>query len=420
MIVSVICFFLLFFDYTASAKSVDITDSNTGTNSWWVYPLSVTSHLNEDITYVSFTDEEGYSGLMEQNLATGESKKVRLIKTGIDDHNAGAVELMDDGRLLYAVTGHNRWGYILIYISTNPYDISSWEKAIRIPMEGTATYAQLIKTKNGYQLFTRQRIPKSQSPDKIENWSWLVSSSSNGRDWSDFRTVIDGGATQYYLKAMPCTNSSRIRMVMYSNPNKKKTDIRLGFYNPTDQMIENAGFEELDYAEVNGSGVPFTKFNIIVSQGLGGTKHLNRLLDVAITPAKTTKIAFASFNSANNSTYRVATYNSVTEETTYKKVVTSGRAFYTRSKYFGGMVFDESDPDALLISRKVGSKWRIESWTLRNGKFSKRSELYRSSKPTIRPFVSRYGVNIHFATGDYNPLSYNENKMQIMSDFFLQ
>ena len=193
MIVSVICFFLLFFDYTASAKSVDITDSNTGTNSWWVYPLSVTSHLNEDITYVSFTDEEGYSGLMEQNLATGESKKVRLIKTGIDDHNAGAVELMDDGRLLYAVTGHNRWGYILIYISTNPYDISSWEKAIRIPMEGTATYAQLIKTKNGYQLFTRQRIPKSQSPDKIENWSWLVSSSSNGRDWSDFRTVIDGG-----------------------------------------------------------------------------------------------------------------------------------------------------------------------------------------------------------------------------------
>lgn len=125
--------------------------------------LSAVSDLGKKKIFTTYTTAEGYCGVMERNLQNGKVRRINLAKFAVDDHNAGAVELLEDGRILYIVTGHSEKKYLEIFISKKSGDISHWKKR-RLKTEGWVTYAQIVRTEKGYFLFTRERWN-----DKLEN-----------------------------------------------------------------------------------------------------------------------------------------------------------------------------------------------------------------------------------------------------------
>lgn len=174
----------------AEEKGVIYKDAS-GMNSWWCYPLSVTWEKKKIFT--TYTTAEGYCGVMERNLQNGKVRRINLAKFAVDDHNAGAVELLEDGRILYIVTGHSEKKYLEIFISKKPGDISHWKKR-RLKTEGCVTYAQIVRTEKGYFLFARERWnDKLENGKKESHWCWLVSFSRDGENWKDPCRLIDSG-----------------------------------------------------------------------------------------------------------------------------------------------------------------------------------------------------------------------------------
>lgn len=94
------------------------------------------------------------------------------------------------------------------------------------------TYAQIVRTEKGYFLFTRERWnDKLENGKKESHWCWLVSFSRDGENWKDPCRLIDSGKHQYYLKAVSCTDSTDIRLIMYAHPNLNSSAIRQAFFN---------------------------------------------------------------------------------------------------------------------------------------------------------------------------------------------
>ena len=417
----------LFLPYPVRAESINIVDTDTaytntaytntvytdtsGINSWWTYPLSVQYKGKANKTYTSYTTKDGYSGLIEKNNQTGKITRVNITYNGKDDHNAGAVEMLNDGRLLYATTGHCRDKFIKLYVSKNPENITAWDQPLLLPTKGKATYVQIIKTPKGFYLFTRLRNALDETADGRLHWTWAISFSENGRKWTPPRNIIDGGTKQYYLKAMACKDSDDIRLIVCSNPKANQSDMRLAFYNPFTRTVQDEDEQVLSTADNQTYGVFYSDIPIIVSKG---TAH-QRLLDVAYTNKDTTMIAYGKFTTSSNATYNYSIY-SKKELTTYN-LCKAGKAFYAKSNYIGGIAISENAPNILYISRNKGKMWYIEKWKLAGKKFKKVATIKKtSSKLLIRPFLTKYCTGkIHWSEGTYNENNYRKFNTEIKS-----
>ena len=388
----------------AGEKLNEIYTNSTGINSWWTYPLSIS---NGGKTYTSYTTNEGLSGIMVTDNLTGKVNRVNLANVeGIDDHNAGAVEFLPDGRILYAVTGHCKMNYITVFISKKPYDISGWKKK-KLRAEDNCTYVQIIKNNKGYFLFTRIRYKSVQKKDngRSVKWAWVVSQSKDGISWTAFRNIVHGYGNQYYIKAMAVKGSSLIRLVTYSNPNAKANDIRLCFYNPAKNQIQNESGKTLYKITKNGVGLPYNKSKIIVKKEKN--KSL-RLLDVAYTDKKKTVIVYGTFSGIEDGRYQYLKYTN--KESTTVTIVKSGKAFYFKSKYIGGVVFSEENPYIIYLSREKKGVWYIEKWKYNGNKFNKIKTIYKSKKKVaIRPFLDKYGIRyVNWSEGYYDVESFKK------------
>lgn len=394
----------------AESSNAAFTDTK-GINSWWVYPLSVRYKGKYDKTYTSYVGSDGYCGLISYNNRSGKRERVNIVKEKADDHNAGAVEVLPDGRILYITSGHNTRNYLKVFVSKNREMIREWEEPFLLHTPAKCTYIQLIKTKNGYYLFTRLRYSSAQIKNASKRYTWAVSFSRDGLNWSAFRNIINGGTNQYYIKAMACTDSSDIRLVMCSNPKESNSDIRVAFYSPGKQRITDVSGKVLYRVTSGGWGLSFKKADVAVEKEKGGT---NRLLDVGYTEKKKTVIAYASAQNSSNSTYKITEVKGKKKRTT--DVAESGKAFYTYSYYFGGVAISEKNPNVLYISRNTGKYWQIEQWK-RSGKKWKRVKILQKSrsKALLRPFLTKYAKGeINFSAGMYNPKEFKKYNTKIV------
>ena len=378
----------------AEEKGVIYKDAS-GMNSWWCYPLSVTWEKKKIFT--TYTTAEGYCGVMERNLQNGKVRRINLAKFAVDDHNAGAVELLEDGRILYIVTGHSEKKYLEIFISKKSGDISHWKKR-RLKTEGWVTYAQIVRTEKGYFLFTRERWnDKLENGKKESHWCWLVSFSRDGENWKDPCRLIDSGKHQYYLKAVPCTDSTDIRLIMYAHPNLNSSAIRQAFFNIDTWEVSSTKGKVLGKAEAGGTGVD----NKTVPKILERNQRRRRILDVGKTEKEQAWISFAEFDDETNVKYKVGVYSKKTKNMNLYDVTMSGEAFYARSRYFGGMCFDTENPRTLYLSRKEGDFWYIEKWHYEKKQYVFKRVIKKSRKNLIRPFAAEYGGKLQWIEGTY-------------------
>lgn len=383
-----------------------VYSDNQGINSWWVYPLSVRYKGKSDKTYTSYVDSDGSCGLISYDNTNGNQRKVKIAREKADDHNAGAVEVLRDGRLIYITSGHNSRSYLKLYVSKEPESIRDWEEPVMLKTPAKCTYIQLVKNDKGYFLFTRLRYSWKQLSDgQSRRFTWAVSYSRDGLRWSDFRNVIDGGTVQYYVKAMPCTDSDDIRLVMSSYPRNSNTDLRVAFYNPNRKTVTDQQNKNLYRLKSKGWGLSFKKADVAVKKEKGSR---NRLLDVGFTERKRTVIAYASGSDASDADYRVTEVKGKKKQTA--TLTNSGSAFYRPSWYFGGMAFSSKKANVLYLSRKVGRYWQIEQWKKKKTGWKRAKVVMKSrNRVLIRPFTTKNGPGyVSFSYGVYNDRKFND------------
>jgi len=358
-------------------------------SSWWMFPLAKRFINQEDQTYIGYTDSNGFSGIISINNSTGEIIKKRLIKREQpDDHNAVAIVVLDNRKIMVAYTAHNTEAEIHIQISSKPENIENFETGTIIKTSQPVSYVQLFKVNNRFWLFFRSGT---------KSWSYI--SSTDGIQWTEPVKIIQADM-QYYLEVVEITDSDLLRLIMYSHPNEKDPNIRMGFFDTASSQIKLS-----DGTILGTSNIDNNLFPVIVP--VEDNKKY-RLLDVAKTGLDTTIIAFSEFSNAYDSKYKIAYVNAGTLSVI--PIVDAGNPFYTASIYVGGMVFGY-DPNTVYLSREEDGNWYIEEWkTLDQGSFSLSKLIYQSdnNNVAIRPILEEDGDKLIWQEGYYNPKSYSD------------
>jgi hypothetical protein len=366
--------------------------------SWWTYPIvRHYAHLR-DKTYIGYTDSEGFSGVVSIDNVSGQIVKTRLYKNNsADDHNAVAVDVLPDGRIIAAYSGgHIKTTKMYVRISSKPENIEEFEDPVVIEAGKATTYAQLIQKSGKIYLFFR-------SGREAES-SWSYSVSMDGQTWSEPVEIVAGGM-QYYVKVMDTTDSNMLRLVMVSNPNAGDTNIRLGFFD-----TDTAELKRADGTVLGTTAVSKDLFPVIIANEDG--KNI-RLLDVAVTDSARTVVAYAIFSDASDAEYRVGYYEN---KLVSVPVAAAGEAFYTKSVYLGGMVFG-LDEHTIYLSRQDAGRWLVEAYRTDDEKvFQLTRSIYQSELGlvAIRPSFAVGGSQLIWQEGDYNPESYSDFQTDLM------
>lgn len=346
-------------------------------SSWWVYPLAKHYQGVYSKTYLGYTDSVGFSGVISIDDG-GNVVKKRLKKRDIDDHNPVAVDIMPDGRIITAYsTGHNIDQLMRVRISKRKENIEDFEEEILIKAPYYTCYAQLFYLNGKWFLFFR-----------VKNQYWYYSTSEDGRNWTDSVGLIDGD-NQYYVKFQKMSDSTNLRMVMYSNPNTGDTNIREGVFNTSTLKCEKADGTALGDGIVNKSNFP-----IIIARE---EDKNNRILDVAITAQMDTKIIFAKFETSANGEYCVY------ENGNQTVLSTTGLAFYTPSAYFNGAIF--MDENTVILSEGLEGRDYIREFKSVDGMWSKTRDLY-DDKLAIRPVKIEGADKVVVQVGEYNIVNF--------------
>lgn len=358
-------------------------NKKNGGYSWWTYPqVSRPTGLETDKTYFTFVNREKQTVIASLNNLTGEYEDFPLM-TGhtADEHNTGAIQVDNGGRILVAYALHGDEQAIRVRRSVHPASLREFEDPINVPTSGTATYAQFYKTTDGkYYLFYRTDLTQ-----------WCYRKSSDGVNWGA-ETIFIKAPVQYYLRAVP--DGTYIRLYLYGHP-YASTDksIRYGTL-LADGTITTFGGVQLSDG-VTGLPLNPTAFGVLTDNNDGKI----RLFDGT---SKAAGVAYATFKNNDASEYFVSYYESGTVTT--GKVCDGGKS-YDPNYYFGGMFFDPENNKRVYVAREKNGAWFVEVYETIDKKNWFRTSLIDSSsnKVLYRPFVAdRGGGSVIYNKGVYN------------------
>jgi hypothetical protein len=358
-------------------------------SSWWIHPLAKRHVDLQDKTYLGYTDSQGYSGVASIDNRTGQIIKTRLMRnSSADDHNAAAVDILPDGRIIAAYAGgHNTSTTMAIRISTRRENIEEFGEEILIETGKHVSYAQLYQKNNRYWLFFR-----------LDKTNWAYASSADGSFW-DAPVEIITSDVQYYVKIADTSDDSLLRLVMYSHPNVGDTNIRLGFFDTQTREVKLA-----DGTVLGTQGVSKDLFPIILP--VEENKN-NRLLDVAVTDPGLTVMAYAEFTDSSDAAYKIAYFQ---DSLKIASLINAGQSFYEYSVYVGGVAFGYN-PDTVFLSREEDGIWYIEKWQTSDQTLFVKTEFIHQSalgQVAIRPILELEGDKLIWQEGYYNPDSYSD------------
>lgn len=258
--------------------------------SWWTYPQVISFKRIRDKIYWGYTTTDGFIGVAEYNVDTNETIKNHLRKSNqIDDHNAAAIYIYDDGTILAAYSsGHNEDNYVRVRVSDVAESVERFGTEKLLVSAGLTSYAQLIYYDNKLYLFYRSGIT---------NWAYRYTA-DKGNTWSD-ETILITSDIQYYCKFTPTTTEGVIRVCMYSNPSLSDAKIRQAFLHlDTGELYNSDNETVLGTSEIS-------KNDVTVLIPIDSNYTTQRLLDVAISDIGRPLILYAPFSTGNDSTYRI-------------------------------------------------------------------------------------------------------------------
>jgi hypothetical protein len=268
------------------------SENNNMAWSWWIYPQVVSFKRVRNMVYWGFTTSDGWKGIASYDIDSTEIKKNYLSKNNVDDHNALAVHVYDDGTVLVAYsTGHNEDRFVRVRRSTARESIDVFGNEVLLESQGSTCYAQIIYYNGITYLFYRSGTI---------NWAYRVSD-DNGVTWGN-EVILITSPVQYYCMFRPTTTDGIIRVLMYSNPalgSDTDTAIRQAFLHLDTGVLYNSD----NSTELGTSNISKNSITVIIPNEETLTRQ--RLMDCAVTEPSRPLILYAPFRMENDSQYKV-------------------------------------------------------------------------------------------------------------------
>ena len=315
--------------------------------SWWYYPQVVSSDSGD--VFWGYATKDGHCGVAKYDQTTGRVMKTALKLAYADDHNGLALTLLDDGRVMAVYAGgHNTDNEIHVRISDASCDISRFSTDTVLESSGKTCYSQIIRSRGRYYIFYR-----------VNNNKWAFRSSEDLKAWSD-ETILVTAPMQYYCKFEPTTQDNIIRVLMYSNPTKAAPEIRLGFFDTSDDSVYNgdafSAGQTLPEASCKlvSSDNQYTSFITLLDPPEGKTQ---RLLDCAVTEPGRTEFLYTTFSKktgANDSVYYVYDSGSSFE------ICEGGKPLMDYNYQLGASFIG---PSAIVAARNINGTDKVELYT---------------------------------------------------------
>lgn len=352
-------------DMADDATFVVPNKNNVG-YSWWIYPLAVAFNRIRNRMYFGFTNADGYVGVASYDIETGETVKTMLRKSSqIDEHNAAAVYVYEDGTILCAYSGHQEDDYIRVRVSNIPESIESFGKTTCILSSGGTAYAQLIFYDNKLYLFYRV---------DTKNWAYRYTP-DKGKSWSN-EVILITSTVQYYCRFMPTTTAGVVRVVMYSNPGKGDPAIRQAFLHLDTGVL----YDSDNSTSLGTSNVSKDNMTTIIPVPNGYTSQ--RLLDVAVTAVNRPMVIFAPFNNATNADYKLYDAGTTVD-------IVAGGVSLNSSYYLGASFVDDSQ---IIAAHADGTDDIVDLYDYSGGQISLNKHIHTEARGSVpirnyRPMV---------------------------------
>ncbi len=359
---------------------------------WWSYPQVVSYKGKHNCLYWGFTTKDGYSGVASYDFDTGKINKNLLKKSEVDDHNAPAVLVRQDGHIIVAyASGHNSGNCVYVRHSSENESIENFSKAIKIESPRNVSYAQLIEYKDKLFLFSRSGY---------RLWQYVVSD-DYGLTWSDW-TVLVSAPMQYYIKLTRTTENGLFRINMYSNPTSEDPRIRQGFIDLDNMNVYNSD----RYSFLGNSDISYDSFDVIIDLESPEKYPHQRLFDVAITEPETCRILYAPFSDdmKGDAIYKLYDAGKVVD------ICDAGSPLWIPKYQLGCSFIDSS---SLVVAYNDNNEDIISLWEYDGSEANEVRKVYAEATGNepirnARPIVDINGKAIIWHRGYYNPNSYTD------------
>ena len=271
-------------------------------------------------------------------------------------------------------------------------------------MGGLTSYAQVFKIGDTYYIFSRTGV---------NNWSYVTT-----EDFETFTSphVLISASAQHYVKFVPVADEPNVlRMAMYFNPTIANNSIRLGYIDfDSGNIYSGSVNNENIVGTLTGSAIANTDFIEIIT-----SNNRNRLFDIAVSNLNTVIIAYSTFtlSDTTDSVYHIY------ENGTVVDICHGGPFFYNPSGYMGGISF--RNKDELVLARADSNNDRIEVYERGNNGWEYKRTIFDEKRGTlpirnIRPIFDTDGLFLLWQRGKYEPTSYTEFFLDIISALYVR
>lgn len=319
---------------------------------WFSNPRAVTAN---GATYIGWISSAGDIGITKyQDRAASHFTLHAALE--VDDHNNPSVLIRPDGRIVCFYCKHN-FGLPMYYrVSTNPYDISSFEPEQTFNSDwGDVTYANphyLSQTGKCYLHF--------------RSWGW-GSAPNRARATSDFVTwdterhwIYEPGMRPYVI----ATNNGVDRIDLFftnCHPNEGASSL-WHCYMQLDAGVEK--FYKSDGTYIDTDQIYPASCTRIhdASGGINGWNWDIQYDSATGLPA----VLYSTHESGNYGLcYSKWTGSAWTPEV---RIANAGAGLYPSEPYYvGGACFDGQDTSIVYLSVQVGAAWEIQKWRTFDG-----------------------------------------------------
>jgi hypothetical protein len=358
-----------------------------GAWTWFSDPRAVHYVGENDKTYWGWADTHGSIRISSLDHKTGQVQ-ITTLHYGfeVDDHDAPAILVRPDGRLVVFYSKHNA---PLIYyrISTNPEDISAWNDEQTItPFPGIIwiTYVQPIYLSAEAKTYLFFRGPDA----SLNSWSY-VTSPDNGDTWSS-GTVL--------LSISPITSPAAFHQYLKVEGNGVDTIYFVHSGHPGNEVssIYYFSYKAGSFYRANGAligttaNLPFNRLHLDSVYDAAASGHCKAWIwDVAASNG-VPYVTFTTYPSVTDHRYNYAFWNGAAWET---EELTSGGTYIdggSQLYYSGGVVLDHNSPNTVYLSKPF-TKREIQKWVTsdKGVTWSVSDVTSNSSADNIRPVSVR-------------------------------
>lgn len=283
---------------------------------------------------------------------------------------------------------------------------------IQIELPEASTYAQIVENNGNMMIITRTG----------DYWVYVFSN-DDGATWSEPKEFLKQGLTNYakVYCLTQMTGSKFVKLYDYGQVGDALDSNRIS-YSAIDleTLIVYDKENGNQIADLNSSAIVTDDTKVLYNVPSGFNL---RLLDVSGDAVDEAIFTFCEFSQADSNVgkYHLMSYNLTTDVASVADIADHGGYFthaYPGGAYIRSGLQGETDASTIVYtSRKDGSEWIIEKWSISGTTSTLVSEMVRSTNILSRPIppqgtLASTGVEIFYNEATYY-LNYTDWKSRI-------